>query len=152
MVLGRVGRAKIGLPNGSDWEFFTGSDGGLATSWTKNMMDAIPILSEPGRFGMGSAVYPQCRAKIFHDRVVSSGGGGKLDGAGTHTTWDFYDSPRPWGPWTRIGSYQSTPSGYYSPGVCPKFQTPCKVFVSTAGYWESPPDYHLTVVPLEIAT
>jgi hypothetical protein len=79
-------------------------------------------------------------------------GGGKLDGAGTHTTWDFYESPQPWGPWTKIGSYESTPSGYYSPGVCPKFQTPGKVFVFTAGYWKSPPDYRLTVVPLEIAT
>jgi hypothetical protein len=152
VVLGRVARSKIGLLNGSDWEFFTGGDGGMGSSWTKDMMSAKPVLSERGRFGMGGAVYLHAQRRYFMIGWFYPAGGGKLEGAGTHTTWDFYESPRPWGPWTRIGSYESTPSGYYSPGVCPKFQIPGKVFVFTAGYWKSPPDYRLTIVPLEIVT
>jgi hypothetical protein len=152
MVLGRAARSKIGLLNGSDWEFFTGGNGELASSWTKNMNDAKPVLKEAGRFGMTGAVYLHSHQRYFMIGWFYPAGGGKMKGAATHTTWDFYESPRPWGPWTRIGSYESTPSGYYSPEVCPKFQTSNRVFVFTAGNWNSPPDYRLTVVQLDIVT
>ncbi len=152
VVLGRVARSKIGLLNGSDWEFFRGGNGELATSWTKDMNDAKPVLSESGRFGMAGAVYLHSQQRYFMIGWYYPAGGGKMAGAATHTAWDFYESPRPWGPWTRIGSYESMPSGYYSPQICPKFQTSNRVFVFTAGNWNSPKDYRLTVIPLEIET
>jgi len=152
MVLGRVARSKIGLLNGSDWEFYTGGNGGRANSLTKNMNDAKPVLEGAGRFGMTGAVYLHAHQRYFLIGWYYPAGGGKMPGAQRHTAWDFYESPWPWGPWTRIGSYDSQPSGYYSPQVSPKFQTPDKVFVFTAGNWDSPPDYRLTVFPLEIGT
>lgn len=152
VVLGRVARSKIGLLNGDDWEYFTGGDGRSSTSWTKNMNEAEPILKAAGKFGMGGAVYLHAQQRYFMIGWYYPAGGGKVPGAATHTTWDFYESPRPWGPWTRIGSYESTPSGYYTPGVCPKFQTANRVFIFTAGNWHSAQDYRLTVVPLEIVT
>ena len=152
MVLGRVARSKIGLLNGSDWEFYTGGNGELTTSWSGNMNAARPILKASRRFGMTGAVYLPAHQRYFMIGWFYPAGGGKMKAAATHTTWEFYESPQPWGPWTRIGSYESVPSGYYCPQVCPKFQTSDKVFALTAGNWDSPPDYRLTVVPLEITT
>ena len=152
MVLGRVARSKIGFLNGSDWEFYTGGNGHHKRSWTPNMDHAKPVLEKAGRFGMTGAVYLHAHQRYFMIGWYYPAGGGKMKGAATHTIWDFYESPQPWGHWTRIGSYDSQPSGYYSPEVCPKFQTPDKVFVFTAGNWNSPPDYRLTVVPLELVT
>ncbi len=150
VILGRVARSKIGLLKGSDWEFYSGGNGELAASWSGDMNAALPILKEPGRFGMNGAVYLPAHQRYFMIGWFYPAGGGKMKDAATHTTWDFYESPRPWGPWTRIGSYESSPSGYYSPQVCPKFQSLNKVFAFTAGNWSSPTDYRLTVVPLEI--
>ena len=152
MVLGRVARSRVGLLNGSDWEYFTGGNGALKSSWSKNMNDAKPVLEGARKFGMTGAVYLHEHQRYFTIGWYYPAGGGKMAGAKTHTVWDFYESPQPWGPWTRIGSYDSQPSGYYCPQVCPKFQTPDKVFVFTAGNWDSPPDYRLTVIPLEIGT
>jgi hypothetical protein len=152
MVLGRVARQKIGLLNGSDWEFYTGGDGGMQTYWSKDMNEAKPVLEGARRFGMTGAVYLHAHKRYFMIGWYYPAGGGKLEGAQTHTAWDFYESPQPWGPWTRIGSYDSQPSGYYSPQVCPEFQTANRIFAFTAGNWDSPADYRLTVVPLEIST
>jgi hypothetical protein len=152
MVLGRVARSKIGFLNGSDWEFYTGGDGAHASAWTRKAQDARPVLEKAGRFGMTGAVYLHAHQRYFMIGWFYPAGGGKMQGAATHTTWDFYESPRPWGPWAPIGSYESSPSGYYSPQVCPRFQTPDKVFAFTAGNWDSPSDYRLTVVPLEFVT
>ena len=71
--------------------------------------------------------------------------------AGTHTIRDFYEAPKPWGQWTQIGSHDSSPEGYYSPEICPKFQTENKIFVLTAGYWKNTEVYRLTVIPLELS-
>jgi hypothetical protein len=152
MVLGRVARSKIGLLNGSDWEYYTGGNGALKASWSKNMNDAGPVLEGERKFGMGGAVYLHEHQRYFMIGWYYPAGGGKMVGAQRHTAWDFYESPWPWGPWIRIGSYDSQPSGYYSPQVCPKFQTPDKIYVFTAGNWDSPADYRLTVIPLEIGT
>ncbi len=149
MIVGRVGRSRIGRLRAADWEYFTGGNG-EAASWTGDMDRALPVLSGLGKFGMTGASYLR-----RYDRYLMIGwyypaGGGKMPGAATHTVWDFYESPRPWGPWTKIGSYDSQPSGYYSPQVCQKFQTSEHVYAFTAGNWNSPSDYRLTLVPLKI--
>jgi hypothetical protein len=150
MVLGRVARSRIGFLNGFDWEFYNGGNGHHARAWTKNMENAKPVLIKAGRLGMTGAVYLHARQRYLMIGWYYPAGGGKIKGAATHTKWDFYEAPRPWGPWTRIGSYDSQPSGYYSPEICPKFQTADKVFAFAAGNWNSSPDYRLTVFPLEI--
>ena len=151
MIVGRVARSKIGRLEAADWEFFIGGNGDAA-SWTGNMDRAEPILRGPGKFGMTGATYLRRYQRYLMIGWYYPAGGGKMAGAATHTVWDFYESPRPWGPWTKIGSYDSKPSGYYSPQVCPKFQTSENVFAFTAGNWNSPKDYRLTVVPLKIST
>ena len=152
MVLGRVPRAKLSLLNGRAWEFYRGGDGMLPSAWTSNMANARQILVAPGKVGMTGAVYLAAQRRYFMVGWYYPAGGGKMPGAGTHTVWAFYESPRPWGPWTQVGSYDSTPAGLYSPEICPKFQQGNRVYALTAGYWGSAPDYRLTIVPLDIST
>jgi hypothetical protein len=151
MIVGRVRRSRIGRLKAADWEFHVGGNAGAA-SWTSNMNDAVPVLKDPGKFGMTGATYLHRYQRYLMVGWYYPAGGGKMAGAATHTVWDFYESPRPWGPWTKIGSYDSQPSGYYSPEVCAKFQTSDKVFAFTAGNWNQPKDYRLTVVPLKLHT
>jgi hypothetical protein len=68
------------------------------------------------------------------------------------TMWDFYSAPKPWGPWIKVSSYRSSPQGYYSPQVCPKFirDGGKSLFVFTAGDWNNKDVYRLTVVPITI--
>ena len=152
MVLGRVARRKLALLNGKDWEYYTGGDGMSATAWTPKMADAKHLLDVPLRFGMTGAVYLAAQRRYFMIGWYYPLGGGKMPGAGTHTVWDFYEAPRPWGPWTRVDSYDSTPSGLYTPEVCPKFQDGNRIYVVAAGYWENKALYRLTIVPLELTT
>ena len=151
MVLGRVSRSKIASLDGADWEFFTGGDGMSPSSWTRNLDEAKPVVQQAGKLGMTGAVYLPAHRRYLMIGWYYPAGGGKMKDAATHTVWDFYEAPRPWGPWTPIGSHESSPQGYYSPEICPKFQIKNKVFVFTAGNWNNPEVYRLTVVPLELS-
>ncbi len=151
MVLGRVARSKLGNLNGKDWEYYAGGDGMKSAAWSPKFGDAKQLLVAPGKFGMSGAVYLPAQRRYFMVGWYYPAGGGKIPGAGTHTVWDFYESPHPWGPWNRIGSYDSTPAGWYCPEICPKFQNGNRVWVITAGYWVSPEDYRATMVPLELS-
>jgi hypothetical protein len=72
-------------------------------------------------------------------------------GVSRRTVWNFYESPHPWGPWTRIGSHTWSPQGFYCPGICPKFQSADRIYVMTAGDFNNGLlYYHLTVVPVEL--
>ena len=152
MVLGRVARSKLALLSGKDWEYYIGGDGLRSAAWAPNMWQAKQLLVAPGRFGMSGAVYLPAQRRYFMIGWYYPAGGGKMPDAGTHTVWDFYESPLPWGPWALIQSYDSAPAGLYSPEVCPKFQNGNHIVAMTAGYWKSSPDYRLTVVPLELET
>lgn len=152
MVLGRVERSKIGRLNANDWTFYTGGDGMKNAVWSPNSKDAKPILAQARRFGMTGAVYLFSHHRYFMIGWYYPAGGGKIKDACLHTVWDFYESPHPWGPWTRVGSYDSTPAGWYSPEVCPRFQTDNRIVAWTAGNWNDPDSYRLTLVPLELTT
>jgi hypothetical protein len=152
MVLGRVLRSKMAALNAADWEFYTGGDGRRGSAWSRKVNEAKLVVQKPGGLGMTGAVYLPARRRYLMIGWYYPAGGGKMKGARTHTVWDFYEAPKPWGPWTQIGSYDSSPQGYYSPEICPKFQNANQVFVFTSGNWTDPEAYRLTVVPLELET
>ncbi len=133
MVLGRVARSRLSLLNASDWEFYTGGNGELAGSWSHDMNAAEPILKEPGRFGMTGAVYLTARQRFFMIGWFYPAGGGKMKNAATHTTWDFYESPYPWGPWSRIGSYSLPHRDTIHLRSVPSFRHPEKSSLSPQG-------------------
>lgn len=147
MILGRVPRAKLAALNGADWEYYTGGDGMHRSAWTANAADAKPILQSPGKFGMTGAVYVPVRRRYLMVAWHYPAGGGKMKGAATETIWDFYESPRPWGPWTTIGSKRYSPEGFYCPQICPKFLTPQQAYIWTAGNWNDKDAYRLHIVP-----
>jgi hypothetical protein len=95
-------------------------------------------LKEFGRYMMIGWYYPA--------------GGGKKPKAWLETVWDFYESPKPWGPWTKVGSHRFAPQGYYGPGICLKFSQKHgrPVFAVTAGDWHNLSVYRLTLVPLDL--
>lgn len=154
MVLGRVRRSKLAQLSGKDWEYYTGGDGMQAAAWSSKSQDSKQLIVAPGRFGMTGAVYLGALRRYFMIGWYYPAGGGKMPGGSTRTVWDFYESARPWGPWTQIDSYESTPAGLYSPQVCPKFQDGSHIYALTTGTWVTPEgyDYRLTVVPLELGT
>lgn len=151
LILGRVSRTRIGLLNGSDWEYFAGGDGRANSNWTRDSKGAKPIIDKPGKLGMTGAVYLPARQRYIMVGWYYPAGSGYLKGASTTTVWDFYEASSPWGPWSCIGSHTWSPQGYYTPGICPKFQSGSRVYALTAGDFNNWWDYYrLTVVPIEL--
>ena len=152
MVLGRVLRQNLGKLNGSDWEFYAGGEGMLAANWTRDMSRARLILDQPNHLGMTGATY----IPAFHCYLMIGWyypkGGGKLADASRETVWDFYQSPKPWGPWSKFASHRFVPQGYYGPSVCLKFSANHgkRLFAMTTGDWNDHSVYRLTFVPLDL--
>jgi hypothetical protein len=149
IILGRVPRSKIAALRGEDWAYFRSGDGLAASAWTRNMDEAEPVLARPGRLGMTGAVYVADRRRYLMIGWHYPAGGGKTKDACTHTVWDFYEAPKPWGPWNQIGSQHFAPQGYYSPQICPKFLSKDRADIWTAGNWNDPKYYRLTIIPIE---
>jgi len=153
MILGRVPRKSLGDLRGSDWEYYTGGDGMLASNWTSDPDHAALILDQPNHLGMTGATY----LPAFHCYLMIGWyypkGGGKMPGASQETVWDFYQSPHPWGPWSKLHSYHFAPQGYYCPTVCLKFSANGgrRLFAITAGDWHDHSVYRLTFVPLDLS-
>jgi hypothetical protein len=151
LVLGRVSRTRLSLLNGADWELFTGGDGMIDANWTHDAGRAKPILEKHGHLGETGAVYLPARQRYMMIGWYYPGGSGYFKGSSKTTAWDFYESTKPWGPWTLIDSHTFSPQGYYCPSVCPKFQSANRIYVMTAGdfynWWDY---YHLTVVPIDL--
>jgi hypothetical protein len=150
LILARVPRDRIGRQDARDWEFLASSGLARSTTWSRSAEDAHPILEGAGRFGMTGVNYLPARGRYMLISWYYPAGGGKVEGAHTHTVWNFYESRRPWGPWQQVGSHTWSPQGYYCPCICPKFQTGKQVFVLTAGDWTNHEVYRLTVIPIAL--
>jgi hypothetical protein len=158
VILGRCLRSKMPALNGTDWQFYTTGDGTADSAWTSNVHDAMPVVCHPDHLGMTRAVYlPKHQCYLMIGWYYPAGGGkmetsdGLAQAAHVKTNWDFYVAPHPWGPWRVVGSHTWTPQGYYTPGICPKFNSADEstVWAFTAGDWTSP-YYKLTAVQLII--
>ena len=142
MILGRVLRSQIGNLNASQWQFYTGPPGGDGTNaanWSSSASDAQPILTASHQLSQSGVQYiPQLGEYImtsFYYPFVASWNdtGTQKQGAASESTWDFYDAPHPWGPWTRffnqpttecyLGCDSATTSqlGLYDPALVSKF-------------------------------
>ena len=121
-------------------------------AWTTDPARAKRVLDAPGKLGMTGAVFVPALDRYLLIGWYYPSGGGKMEGAAVRTVWDFYLSPKPWGPWSKIGSKEWRPQGYYSPQICPKFTSPDgrRLFAATAGDWNTPQVYRLTFVPIHL--
>jgi hypothetical protein len=153
MVLGRVARSKIADLRGSDWSYYRGGDGMLDKSWVPEMYKGKLLLDSLGKLGETGAVYVPALHRYFMIDWYYPGGGGVMPKkSSARTIWDFYESPKPWGPWKKVASHEFTPEGYYCPIVCPKFISPdgLHLYAMTAGDFMNKPLYHLTIVPIDL--
>lgn len=152
MILGRILRSKMSRLRGSDWQYFQGGDGEGKSSWTSEMAEATPVVSNPNHLGSTGAVYLPAQKCYLMIGWYYPLGGGKMPGASVETCWDFYVAPHPWGPWNVIGSHTFKPEGFYCPTVCPRSTSPDGkiIWAVTAGDWNNPDVYKMTAVPLTL--
>jgi hypothetical protein len=138
-ILGRVLRSKIGNLNAADWQFYTGPPGGNgmdSAAWSSNSAKATHILSVPHQLSQASIVYDAplhtyILASAYFPFTASWSGAG----AAATSTWNFFEAPHPWGPWTSFFNQPTTecyfacnPSiqstlGWYDPALVSKFIT-----------------------------
>jgi len=133
--LGRVSKSDINDLNASDWEYYTGGDGMNDASWSKDINFTVRgkagyVLDVPGKCGMTGAAYLAGLNRYIMILWYYTSGSGcdnekaqnqGLDNAGQETVWDFYESPFPWGPWTKFASHTFNPLGAYNPCILTKF-------------------------------
>lgn len=121
LFLARVPVASV--QDESTWEFYTGEPGAAEATWTTDITRKKPVLID-GRRTHGMSVLSQGGVTYLPDRDRY------LYMSWTEYTFEFYESPTPWGPWTlflsedfgaypwddtRIGGYATTvPSKFVS--------------------------------------
>jgi hypothetical protein len=151
-ILGRVARSKIADLHGTDWQYYQGGDGMEDAAWTPDMHKSQMIVNAPGKLGMTGAAYVPGLNRYLMIAWYYPAGGGMIPNASVTTVWDFYEASKPWGPWTKFGSKEWNPQGYYDPVIFPKFSSADgrQLFAMTAGNWKNKKVYKLTVVPFQV--
>lgn len=154
-ILGRVSRSRMSALNAADWSFYKGGDGMQDSNWTREMNKAALIINAPGQCGEAGVTYlPALHRYVLAAWYYPIGNGhaGKIEA----TEFAFYESPRPWGPWTRIKTILNQPQGWYIPRVLAKFQSrtgpDLQAFIAVAGDWRNPVFYRYTMVPVKFVT
>ena len=124
LILGRVSRKLLPKLIASDWEYFTGGEGGNSKSWSPQIDSAMPLLKLPAKCGQT----PICFVPSFGIYLFIS-----WYNPQTLTKWfdpqemryDFYQAEHPWGPWSLIRSFSdkflASGSHMYGPALCAKF-------------------------------
>jgi len=111
-ILGRVLRSQIADLNAADWQFYDGPPGGNGmnpANWSSDPANATHVLSAPHQLSQASIVYDQplhtyILASAYFPFTASWPGAG----TGSASTWDFFEAPHPWGPWTRFFNQASS--------------------------------------------
>lgn len=112
-----LARVPVGaIQDRGAWEFFAGAAGG-APQWSADLEDRVAVLTDERR------VYAELAPEIEGPRgstVISQGGivydapiERYLYTSWTEFTWELYESPTPWGPWTLFESKDFGPYPWY---------------------------------------
>lgn len=124
-VLGRVLKAKLPNLSSADWSFYRSGDGMDDGSWTDTLDAATPVLKNPGQSSMTGMTYIAGLRRylmvVWHFRSVSFATA-ILD-KDLSTTLEFFEAPKPWGPWVKVKTYNTRQLGWYTPIVGQRFQT-----------------------------
>jgi hypothetical protein len=153
-ILGRVSRTKLPDLNGADWEFYTGGDGMTGANWAHDISNAKPILSDPLNCSMTGMTYIPALGRyvmvVWHYTTYNL----RTD---PRTINDYYEAPRPWGPWTKFKTINTEKLGWYVPIVGQKYQT--KVDDNTVncilyptGNYQNSKLYKLNYIPITLST
>lgn len=134
LFLARVPVASV--QDRSSWEFFAGTPGDTAPTWTHDVAAKRPVLVDTRRVHPADASATSSDTEDVHDlSVLSQGGVTYLPKLGryaytswTEFTFEFYEAPQPWGPFTLFlsedfGAYPWTDARYggYATTIPSKF-------------------------------
>lgn len=153
MTLGRVLRERLPRLNANDWEFVHGFTRGEPV-WRPRCESALLIFRNPGKTSMtgihyvaplGLYIMPQWYYTHLED---------------DHRRWkatcfEFYQSPKPWGPWTLFHTQTFEPEGWYNPCIPSKFISADdkSMWIFCAGDWTTAETTHglygLWMMPLQ---
>jgi hypothetical protein len=153
-ILGRVPRRNLADLNGGDWEFYTGNDGMAAANWTHTITDARPILQDRLNCSMTGMTYIPALGRyvmvVWHYTTYNL----RTD---PRTINDFYEAPKPWGPWTKFKTINTEKLGWYVPIIGQKYQKKAdenKVdcILYPTGNYQNSKLYKLNYIPITLST
>ena len=153
-ILGRVLKRQLPELKGEDWQFYTGGDGIAARNWNHEIDKAKPILEDPLNCSMTGMTYIPDLGRyvmaVWHYTTYNL----RTD---PRTINDYYEAPRPWGPWTKFKSIDTDQMGWYVPIIGQKFQK--KVNAGTVdcilyptGNYQNSKLYKLNFIPVTLST
>ena len=142
MTLGRVPRDRIDRLDPADWDFIHDWDEHGQPVWRPRHDTARYTFRAPGRTSMtgihyiaplGLYIMPQWHYPDLHGP----------EPRWQRTRLEFYQAPRPWGPWTLFHAQDYDPEGFYNPCIPSKFigGDGRSMWVFCAGDFKTYPDY-----------
>lgn len=152
MVLGRVPRDRIQRLDPSDWSFAHGYDDDGEPVWRPRHDTARYVFRSPGRTGMTGLHYIEPLGLYILPQWHYVGLGetsGRLFGV---TRLAFYQSPRPWGPWTLFHEQDFDPESWYNPCFPAKFisNDGRRLWMFVAGNFNDPEKKHYRLHQIEV--
>lgn len=153
-IIGRVLKSKLPDLNPSDWQFYKGGDGMHDDAWINEMDNAAPVLTNSMNASMTGMTYiPGLNRYImvvWHYTTYNL----RTD---PRTINEFFESPKPWGPWTKFKTLDTGELGWYVPIIGQRFQTvvddnTVKCFLYPTGNYQNSALYKLNYIPVTIST
>jgi len=163
-VLGRVLKKNLARLSAADWSFYKSGDGLKRRNWTYRLSAARPILSDVGQSGMTGMTYMEGLHRyvmiVWHYPGI--GFLKAIEDRDLSTVLEFFESPTPWGPWTRFKILDTGPLGWYAPVIGQRFQKSVDsgtvtAVVYAAGYRSypsgglDPERYRLNSIPITLS-
>jgi hypothetical protein len=153
-ILGRVLKSKLSALNAADWQFFNGGDGMSDDHWIGDISIAKPILENPMNCSMTGMTYIPGLSRyvmvVWHYVTYNL----RTD---PRTVNDYYEAPKPWGPWTKFKTIHTEQLGWYVPIVGQKFQNAVdantvKCILYPTGNYQNSKLYKLDFIPITLST
>lgn len=164
-IIGRVSKENLPNLDAADWSFYVSGDGMLDRNWTEELKAAKPVLTNPGRSSMTGMTYIEGLRRYVlvawhykHDNFEAAIAANDLS-----TVLEFFEAPKPWGPWTKVKTFETGRLGWFTPIVGQRFQTSknrgsVDVFLYASGFNLTPEGgldsemYKLNYMPLSLST
>jgi len=153
-VLGRISRGRLPDLKAADWQFYAGGDGMSDGSWTGAMNSSAPVLQDSLNCSMTGMTYISGLGRylmvVWHYTTYDLR-------ADPRTINDYYEAPKPWGPWTKFKTVDTGKMGWYVPIIAQKFQSGadansvnCVLFPT--GNYQNRSLYKLNYIPITLST
>ena len=123
-ILGRVLRSKLPALSASDWTFYRGGDGMQDGSWAPSPEAAKSILVSPRHLSMtGMSYVPSLgRYVMVAWRYHKDNFAQAIQAKDLGTVLEFFEAGKPWGPWTKVKTFDTDKLGWYTPIIGQRFQ------------------------------